>query len=210
MNCAHKLVITDPNIIGSWFNKLAPAHRNPGGALYEFNLTTVISNIPNMPATTIAAIKDSAFLISKLESNRVEGSNEYYLTIIDRKFSPQINSLRWIPEPSNSGYWRNNARMPANYKLHQYVENLNSVIVSTGYDIHHVNFFTFDNRTDNLRVLTDSEHGAIDESFITPREEIKDDQDMIDFIKTTASIGEAIIFCNHVSKADNSGNYFKK
>lgn len=36
----------------------------------------------------------------------------------------------------------------------------------------------------NLRVLTDSQHGAIDESFITPREEIKDDQDMIDFIKT--------------------------
>ncbi len=184
MNHTHKLIITDPNIIGSWFNKLAPAHRNPGGALYEFDLDTVISNIPNMPDTKKGAIKDSAFLISKLASNRVEGSNEYYLTIIDRKFSPQINSLRWIPEPSNSGYWRNNARMPANYKLHQYVENLNSVIVSAGYDIHHVNFFTFDNRTDNLRVLTDSQHGAINESFITPREEIKDDQDMIDFIKT--------------------------
>ena len=104
MNRAHKLVITDPNIIDSWFKKLAPAHRNPGGALYEFNLPTVISNIPNMPATTIAAIKDSAFLISKLASNRGESTNEYYLTIIDKKFSSQINSLRWIPEPSMSKY----------------------------------------------------------------------------------------------------------
>lgn len=184
LNHTHKLIITDPNIIGSWFNKLAPAHRNPGGALYEFDLDTVISNIPNMPDTKKGAIENSTFLISKLASNRGGSSNEYYLTIIDRKLAQQINSIRWIPEPSNSGYWRNNARMPANYKLHQYVENLNSVIVSTGYDIHHVNFFTFDNRTDNLRVLTDSQHGAIDESFITPREEIKDDQDMIDFIKT--------------------------
>ena len=59
LNCAHKLVITDPNIIGSWFRKLAPAHRNPGGALYEFKLTTVISNIPNMPDTKKGAIKNS-------------------------------------------------------------------------------------------------------------------------------------------------------
>ena len=127
LNHTHKLIITDPNIIGSWFNKLAPAHRNPGGALYEFDLDTVISNIPNMPDTKKGAIENSTFLISKLASNRGGSSNEYYLTIIDRELAQQINSIRWIPEPSNSGYWRNNARMPANYKLHQYVENLNRV-----------------------------------------------------------------------------------
>ncbi|MBM6722327.1 hypothetical protein [Pseudoflavonifractor phocaeensis] len=192
MQPAHRLFILDENIKNNWFNVLCEMH---GGSKHTkiYILNDKYAQQFKEFKDKKEAIMDSAFIITEYsksgmaveQANFYPNLNIYYeLCIIDKKLCDYIKAYRWRPEPQETGYWRNN-KLKNNYKLHQYVVcDLAGIdYLKKGFDIHHSNFYTFDNRLDNLYIMTSRAHGKIDESHIILREEIRSDNDMLNFIK---------------------------
>lgn len=192
MQHAHRLFILDKNVKNNWFNVLCE--------MYRCKKHTKIYSLNNEYAKQFKEFKDkkdaiekSAFIITEYSKTGMEikqanfypGYDIYYeLCIIDKTYCNDIKEYRWRPDPQETGYWRNN-KLKNNYKLHQYIVcDLAGIdYLEKGFDVHHSNFYTFDNRLDNLYLMTSGAHGKIDESHIILREEIRSDNDMLNFIK---------------------------
>ena len=193
MSPVHKAIITQQSIIDTWFTSLlsaqAPkgkkvphAHRNPGGCIYALNMNKVNQSLQNLTASETQKIQNSAFMISTLADKQSRKlRNEFYISIIDRSIYTQINTRRWIPK-RDINYWTTGTKTAP--MLHTEVVSLFNRPVPPGDDIHHNNFFTFDNRDKNLVFLTASAHRQR-HSGITMRNAvyITNDQGMIDFIQ---------------------------
>lgn len=173
MNPTHRVIIT-PAIISRWLIKVATAHRNPHGNFYELNMKQVKkARLLGKLCVPDKRIESAVFLISNASDMGPDdiGFDDLYLTILDREYMEQINTVRWKICIRDS-YWRTWKYNAPGAKLHQQVYSLAHRQPAAD-NVHHKNFFTFDNRAANLEDVTSSAHRqahatgpSIDDCFI--------------------------------------------
>ena len=161
MKPVHRLIICGNPY--RWFKWVCKAHRNPKSGIYEINMGADCFKKYSFPdgreEAIKAAIKDALFILEEREQIDRKGEchiGEYYLTIIDRGSLADINKYRWHL-PIGRNYWSTGYLLYLN-KLHKYVVYLSGRTVNLGDNIHHINYYTFDNRNKNLDILSIRAH----------------------------------------------------
>ena len=145
MDPVHRLIISGASF--KRFKWVCAAYRTNGG-IYEIDTQTLVKLYPDLSKKQ-AAINDALFILSEVKNS----IGEYYLTIIDRDSKNAISKYRWAPISERKfRYWHNGDRVAYEW-LHQYVIYLSGQTVYPGNEIHHKDFYTFDNRRGSLSVV---------------------------------------------------------
>lgn len=175
MKFTHKVIICSSQM--GWFNKIQSAHRNPKANIYEIDKLKLLTACPNL-VNKQAAISNACFFLLELQNS----PDKHYLTIIDKKDIQTINGVRWTQKDGRN-YWYTGKIFPK--QLHQYVAKINGRN-TFGMVIHHNNYFTFDNRYGNLRVISRAAHGTLhtNKVKITDCVEIQSNNEFFDFIQS--------------------------
>lgn len=177
MNFTHKVIIYSSQM--GWFHKMDKihAHRNPKADVYEIDLSKLLAASPHL-VNKQTAINDACFFLLELQNL----PNRHYLTIIDKKDIQTINRVRWTQKDGRN-YWYTGKIFST--KLHQYVVKINGGN-AFGMVIHHNNYFTFDNRYGNLRIISRAQHKTLHTNAVKIADfvEIRNNNEFFDFIQS--------------------------